>query len=136
MKDLLRAPWPHASARPPMSSVYNCRKVCGRDGMLGERVSGEQARWRPQPRAVEVLPTIVQGQQLYCLRDHVEPDGPAVLVSRDGILLLSLMDGERDLLQLRSAFALRTGQLLPLAQLEEFVSRLDDAYLLLGPRFE
>jgi AmmeMemoRadiSam system protein B len=85
---------------------------------------------------VEVLPTVIEGQQLYCLRDHIEPTGPAVLVSREGLYLLSLMDGERDLLRLRTAFTLRAGATITAAQVEAFVRQLDEAYLLVGPRFD
>jgi AmmeMemoRadiSam system protein B len=101
-----------------------------------ELVCEEQAWQRPRLRAVEVLATAVEGRQMYCLRDPGEPDGGAVLVSREALLLLSLMDGERDLDALRAAFALRTGaQLLP-SQVEELVRGLDEACLLVGPRFE
>ena len=96
----------------------------------------EEAWRRPRPRPVEVLPAVVEGQQLYCLRDHIEPTGPAVLVSREGLFLLSLMDGERDLLRLRTAFTLRTGATITAAQVEGFVRQLDEAYLLVGPRFD
>jgi AmmeMemoRadiSam system protein B len=81
-----------------------------------------------------VLPTDVDGERMYCLRDHLEPDA-ALLVSRAALLLLSLMDGERDLGQLAAAFALRTGQALPPAEIAGFVRQLDEAYLLEGGRF-
>jgi hypothetical protein len=90
-------------------------------------VATEEAWRRPRPRPVEVLPTVIEGQQLYCLRDHIEPTGPAVLVSREGLFLLSLMDGARDLLRLRTAFTLRTGATITAAQVEAFVHQLDDA---------
>jgi MEMO1 family protein len=99
-------------------------------------VATEEAWRRPRPRPVEVLPTVIEGQQLYCLRDHIEPTGPAVLVSREGLFLLSLMDGARDLLRLRTAFTLRTGATITAAQVEAFVHQLDDACLLVGPRFD
>jgi AmmeMemoRadiSam system protein B len=91
---------------------------------------------RPRVRAVEVLPAAVDGQQLFCLRDHLDPGGPALLVSREGLLLLSLMDGDRDHARLTTAFMLHTGQSIPTAQVTEFVRRLDEAHLLLGPRFD
>ncbi len=102
----------------------------------GMGVERDAATWRPRVRPVEVLPAVVEGQQLYCLRDHVDPGAGPVLVSREGLLLLSLMDGERDLPRLCTAFMLRTGRSLPLSQVEAFVRQLDEAYLLDGPRFE
>src|SRR5205823_775826 len=84
-----------------------------------ELVSEEQAWRRPRLRAVEVLATVVEGRQMYCLRDPGEPDGAAVLVSREALLLLGLMDGERDLDGLRAAFTLRTGMQLLASQVEE-----------------
>jgi hypothetical protein len=101
-----------------------------------ELVSQEQAWRRPRLRAVEVLATAVEGRQMYCLRDPGEPDGAAVLVSREALLLLGLMDGERDQEALRAAFALRTGMQLMASQVEELVRGLDEACLLVGPRFE
>jgi hypothetical protein len=103
------------------------RRRIGRGGMPGQSPRAEQTWRRPQLRPVEVLPTVVDGPQLYCLRDHIEPDGPPLLVSREGLLLLSLMDGERDLGRLCTAFLLRTGQPIAASQVEEFVRRLDDA---------
>jgi AmmeMemoRadiSam system protein B len=85
---------------------------------------------------VEVLPVAVDGQQVYCLRDHVDPTGPAVLVSREALLLLSVMDGERDLARVCSAFTLRSGLPIAVTQVEEFARRLDEACLLVGPRFD
>ena len=102
--------------------------------MAREPSPTENAWRRPRLRAVEVLPVEVEGQELYCLRDHVEPEA-SVLVSRQALLLLSLMDGERDLPQLRTAFLLRTGQPLPLEQIEGFARQLDEACLLEGGRF-
>ena len=104
--------------------------------MGASRPRGEQAWQRPRLRPVEVLPTVVEGQQLYLLRDHVEPEGPALLVSAEGLLLLSFMDGERDLAGVRAAFALRTGQMLSAAQVEAFVRGLDETYLLVGARHD
>jgi MEMO1 family protein len=91
---------------------------------------------RPRVRAVEVLPAALDGQQLYCLRDHLSAGGPALLVSREGLLLLSLMDGERDHARLATAFMLHTGQSIAPAQVTELVDRLDQSHLLLGPGFD
>ncbi len=103
---------------------------------MARQSSRAEVAWqRPRLRPVEVLPVEMDGEQMYCLRDHVEPEA-SLVVSRHALLLLSLMDGERDLRQLGTAFLLRTGQALPPGQLEGFVRQLDDAYLLEGGRFE
>src|SRR4051812_4817729 len=94
------------------------------------------AAWaRPRVRAVEVLPTEVDGQPMYCLRDHLSPEGEALLVSRHALLLISLIDGERDLAQVGGAFALRTGVTLPPPQIEQFLHQLDNACLIEGGRY-
>jgi AmmeMemoRadiSam system protein B len=104
---------------------------------MAEAREHEAEAWlRPRLRPVEVLPTVVDGQQLYCLRDHLEPNRPPLLVSREGLLLLSLMDGERDLGRLATAFLLRTGRSISLTQVERLVRQLDEACLLVGPRSE
>lgn len=94
----------------------------------------EFSRQRPRLRPVDVTAAEVDGQQRYCLRDTLDPDGDVLLVTREALLLLSLMDGERDLAALQAAFALRTGVRLAATQLAEFVAHLDAAYLLVGPR--
>src|SRR5829696_468064 len=102
--------------------------------MIPRSSAAEASHQRPCLRPLEILPTEVDGEQMYCLRDHLEPDA-ALLVSRAAVLLLSLMDGERDLRQISAAFELRTGQALPPGQIEVYVRQLDEAYLLEGGRF-
>jgi MEMO1 family protein len=102
--------------------------------MISPTGPAEASHQRPCLRPLEVLPTEVDGEQMYCLRDHLEPEA-ALLVSRAAVLLLSLMDGQRDLGQLSAAFELRTGQALPPSELERYVRQLDEAYLLEGGHY-
>src|SRR5262249_10092044 len=116
-----------------VTRVYNRRvsQASPGDTMIPSPGPAEASRQRPCLRPLEVLPTEIDGQQMYCLRDHLEPEA-ALLVSRAAVLLLSLMDGERDLGQLSAAFELRTGQALPPEEIEGYVRQLDEVYLLEG----
>ena len=51
-------------------------------------------------------------------------------MSRAGLLLASLLNGERTAAAVGAAFALRTGSTLPPADLAAFVKQLDEANLL------
>jgi MEMO1 family protein len=93
--------------------------------------------WRhPRLRPIEVLPVVVEEQQMYCLRDPADPAGPSLVVSREALLLLNYMNGERDVGRICSAFTLQTGMAVPQEQVEAFAQRLDEAFLLASPRYE
>lgn len=95
---------------------------------------GPRHDWRPRLRPIDVQPARADGQLVYCLRDRLDPDGPTLVVSPEALLLISLFDGTRDLRGVQIAFALRTGQTLPLEQIAAVAEQLDEAYFLAGPR--
>ncbi|HLI28547.1 MAG TPA: AmmeMemoRadiSam system protein B, partial [Chloroflexota bacterium] len=99
-------------------------------------MSESQLDWRPRLRPVDVQAARANGELVYCLRDRLDPQGPTLVVSPQALLLLSLFDGTRDLRGVQIAFALRTGQTLPLDQIAAIAEQLDEAYLLAGPRYD
>ncbi|MCS6999249.1 MAG: hypothetical protein NZL86_07665, partial [Aquificaceae bacterium] len=58
-----------------------------------------------------------------------------LVVSYPALLLLSLMDGSRDLLEVKGEFFKRTGYLLGDVELLEFIKKLDSALLLDNENF-
>jgi len=75
------------------------------------------------------------GEDLVCLYDQQDPTGGQVVMGRAGLLLASLLDGERTVVAVGAAFALRTGSNLPPADLAAFIKQLDEADLLDSPRY-
>jgi AmmeMemoRadiSam system protein B len=75
------------------------------------------------------------GEDLVCLFDRQDPTGGQVVITRVGLFLASLLDGNRTSAGVRAAFALRTGQTLRSGEITSFVAELDTANLLDSPRF-
>ena len=72
---------------------------------------------------------------LVCLFDRQDPSAGQVVMTRPGLLLATLLDGERTPAAVRAAFALRTGGTLRPGEVEEFVQKLDEANLLDSTRY-
>jgi MEMO1 family protein len=89
----------------------------------------------PRLRVVEVLPTTLRGQQVFCLRDPMHYTDAIVSVPPQTAAILDLFDGRHSLLDIQEAFARRFGVLLFREQLQEVIQSLDDCLLLESPRF-
>ncbi|NPB07777.1 MAG: AmmeMemoRadiSam system protein B [Aquificae bacterium] len=85
---------------------------------------------KPKVRFLEVQP---YGSQ-FLLSDPVGIS-PTLLVSRELLLVLSLMNGERDLKEVQTEFYRITGKLIGSEELRELVRSLDENYMLLNDRF-
>jgi AmmeMemoRadiSam system protein B len=90
---------------------------------------------RPQLRPLEVVPLGPKEKLLFTLRDP-EGFGRMVVVPYGAVLLAGLMDGQHTLAEIQTAFQRETGVPAPLADVEQVVRRLDEAYLLAGARFD
>ncbi len=91
---------------------------------------------KPRLRPVEALGYQEAGQPRVTIHD---PSGLAVAslnVSLPAVMVLSLMNGERSLEQIRADFLGATGQALAARTLVELVAHLHAARLLEGPAFE
>ena len=89
----------------------------------------------PRLRPVEVLPTTLRGQQVFCLRDPMHYTDAIVSVPPQTAAILDLFDGRHSLLDIQEAFARRFGVLLFREQLQQVIQSLDDCLLLESPRF-
>lgn len=90
---------------------------------------------RPRIRPVEVFPVEEEGRQMLLVHDPAGYAAGAMTISEPGLYILSLCDGERGLDAIRTEFAKKFGQVLPLDQLESMVEQLEAARFLDSPGF-
>ena len=88
---------------------------------------------RPRLRAIEVIPVQDGGRRSFWLRDPADPSLQPLGVSDGAIQVLTLLDGQRTVGELAAAVSLRGGT-ISRSQLESFLTRLDEAGYLEGPR--
>ena len=91
---------------------------------------------RPKLRALDIKRVRQEGRDYLHLRDPIALSGEELLAPVQLIPLLALSDGQRDLGSIRAAAMLMHGLSVTQDQVDEFFSRLDEALLLEGPRFE
>jgi AmmeMemoRadiSam system protein B len=84
----------------------------------------------PRLRLLEPIPVEVKGQQLVVLRDPMRTIPHDVSVGVPVYMLLTLMDGERTLPEIRRDFQERFGGEVTEQELEALVRQLDEALLL------
>jgi AmmeMemoRadiSam system protein B len=89
----------------------------------------------PRLRPIEVIPVQEDeaGRRTFWLRDPGDPSIQPLAVSDGAIHVLSMLDGQRSVGQIASALALR-GSTISRPQLTSFLTRLDEAGFLEGPR--
>ena len=88
-----------------------------------------------QLREIRTQPTIQRGQQGFLLSDPLGVGQKTLFIPSSLALLLTLMDGTRDIGALKAGFELRTGTPLSGSFLEQFISELDDALFLENEHF-
>jgi MEMO1 family protein len=90
---------------------------------------------RPRLRPVEVFPVHERGRRSLVLRDPADPRVNPIVVADGAAEVLTLLDGQRTPSELVTALLLR-GATVTHSQLTAFLSRLDEAGFLDGPRAE
>jgi len=81
------------------------------------------------------MPVGPKEEHLYLCRDP-EGFGEPMVLPYGAAVLASMMDGRRTLAEIKTTFQARTEVPVALADLEQIVRQLDEAYLLAGERFE
>jgi AmmeMemoRadiSam system protein B len=89
----------------------------------------------PRLRPVDAVPTQDRGRRAWHLRDTADGDISPVMISGWAAEVLPLLDGQRTLPQLTTALLLR-GSSISESQLRSFLTQLDEAGFLEGPRAE
>jgi AmmeMemoRadiSam system protein B len=88
---------------------------------------------RPRLRPIEVIPVQDGSRRTFWLRDPSDSSLQPLAVSDGAIQVLGLLDGQRTIGELAAAVALRGGS-ISRTHLESFLTRLDEAGYLEGPR--
>jgi AmmeMemoRadiSam system protein B len=87
----------------------------------------------PRLRPIEVFPIQERSRRSFVLRDPADPKISPIVVSDGAGEVLALLDGRRTLPELAAALLLR-GATIAETQLRSFLTRLDEAGFLDGPR--
>lgn len=92
---------------------------------------------RVKARWVDITPTTHNGTEVFLLRDPEGIAGDALLVSRDVLFLISLMDGRRTVRDIQEAYMRAAGgTLLPAERIVSVIEAMDAQYLLQNDRYE
>jgi MEMO1 family protein len=89
----------------------------------------------PKIRYIEAHPFQQEGKEMILLRDAEGIIESSLVVSRDVVFLISLMDGTRSLRDIQAEYAKRTGQLVYMEHLEQLVGAMDKHLLLLNDNY-
>ena len=90
----------------------------------------------PRVRWLDVVPTVHEGRETFVLRDPEGITDNALLVSRDVLFLISLMDGARSARDIRFEFMKASGLPIEEDRVTSVIRTLDDHFLLLNTRYE
>ncbi len=90
----------------------------------------------PKVRWLDVVPTVHEGRETFVLRDPEGITDNALLVSRDVLFLISLMDGARSARDIQFEFMKASGLLIQEDRVTSVIRTLDDHFLLLNTRYE
>lgn len=89
----------------------------------------------PRLRAVDTFPVGQEdGRQWFALRDPTGFAG-AIVLPREAALAAALMDGSRELAEIREAYREHTGKRLAMSDLKDLIQQLDERYFLDNERF-
>lgn len=89
----------------------------------------------PRVRPIQIISMMHQGQPALLLRDPLHLNAGAVVVPQKLGPVLALMDGTRDLNELRASLMVRAGLRMSNGELKQIVDQLDQALLLHSERF-
>ena len=104
--------------------------------MAAERpMVADDSYTRPRLRAIEPRWVQADNGPMLILRDPLALTDQILAVPPAVAMLLSLFDGDRDLRAIRLGYQMRTGQTLRPRDIEDLVTRLDDALLLDSPTY-
>lgn len=90
----------------------------------------------PKMRWVEVLPVSQDGREMFYLRDPEGLTEKSLVVSKDVLFLVALMDGKRSLRDLQEEYVRASGSIVHLEQIQSVVEAMDTSLLLDNERFQ
>ena len=89
----------------------------------------------PKLRYVEAIPSEENGKKVVYLRDPQNPGGNVIAVSPSAVIALSLFDGEKSVEEICGILSQRFGGDVRKEDIENIVSKLDEALFLDSPRY-
>ena len=90
----------------------------------------------PRLRWVDVTPTVHDGREAFVIRDPEELTDKSLVVSRDILFLLSLMDGSRSIVDIQAEYMKAAGVLMSTERIMSVVQVMDENFLLFNSRYE
>ena len=90
----------------------------------------------PKARWLDIVPTVHEGRESFLLRDPEGITDNALLVSRDVLFLISLMNGTRSMRDIQLEFMKASGLFLQEDRVASVIRTLDDHFLMLNARYE
>ena len=90
----------------------------------------------PKVRWLDVVPTVREGRETFVVRDPEGITDNALLVSRDVLFLISLMDGAKSVRDIQYEFTKASGLMIEEERITSVIRILDDHLLLLNTRYE
>jgi AmmeMemoRadiSam system protein B len=90
----------------------------------------------PRMRWVEVLPVSQDGREMFYLKDPEGLTEKSLVVSKDVLFLIALMDGKRSLRDLQAEYVRASGTVVHLEQIQSVVEAMDTGLLLDNERFQ
>ncbi len=90
---------------------------------------------KPKLRPIEAFPVEYEGERSICLRDPQRITDQTIFINDFAFYIISQFDGVKSVLDIQADFARRTNEILPRAQIDELVQKLDEYYFLDNARF-
>ncbi len=89
----------------------------------------------PKLRNIDIFPFESSGQKAIGLRDPAIMNDRVLVISYPAFFIVSLFDGTRSLLDIKTEYMRKYGELIFTEQLEEIIRQLDEHYLLESERY-
>ena len=90
----------------------------------------------PKLRPIEVFPVEAEGRQLLCLRDPLQYVTESVFVPRESLPILQYFDGQHTILDIQTAYARKTGEILFSDVVKQIIEELDTHLMLDSEKFQ
>jgi hypothetical protein len=90
----------------------------------------------PKLRNIDIFPFDASGQKAIGLRDPAIMNDRVLVISYPAFFIVSLFDGTRSLLDIKTEYMRKYGEIIFTEQLDEMVKQLDENYLLESERYQ
>jgi MEMO1 family protein len=89
----------------------------------------------PKVRWLDVVPTSHQGREAFSIRDPEGVTDKTLIVSRDVLLILALLDGTRSVADVQTEFSRRVGMEIGADRITSLIEAMDEHYFLVNERY-